>query len=143
MSWLPTSLIWGQLLETASEGTRLALRVVLCRLRPTLIPKGCVGKHHRAIARNGRVLLASALPLDALGDQEVCLRIAPWHRRILPGDAPRPEGVLLCAWPERAARDLSGAGPLYQAILASTAAPDGVLHIDLGGLRVLSLAAVV
>ncbi|MCI0464484.1 MAG: hypothetical protein L0Z62_46730, partial [Gemmataceae bacterium] len=32
--------------------------------------------------------------------------------------------------------------PLHRAVVTGAAAPDGVLHIDLGGLRVLSLVPV-
>jgi hypothetical protein len=142
MASLPANLIWGDLLDTDPPVARLVLRVVLCRLRPALISKGRVGKHHRAVARNGRVLLASALALDELEGQEVTLRVAPWHRRVLPGDAPRPEGVLLCAWPGRPAPAVRDAQALHRAVVAGAADPAGVLHIDLGGLRVLSLVLV-
>src|SRR5262245_21133274 len=107
----PPTLIWGPLLETDPPPARLCLRVRLSPLRPAFIPKGRVGAHHRAVARNGHVLLASAASLDELAGQAVRLRVAPWHRRTLPGDPPDSFGVLLCAWPE-----LSAPGPLLQAV---------------------------
>ena len=37
----------------------ILLRVRCCDVRPVFLPKGRVGRHYRAVARNGRVLLAS------------------------------------------------------------------------------------
>src|SRR5206468_2022091 len=73
-----------------------ALRAVLCDLRPRFLPKAAVGPGRRAVARNGRVLLCSDRPLDALAGQPASVRLQTWHRAILPGDLPAPYGVLLC-----------------------------------------------
>ncbi|HEV2949452.1 MAG TPA: hypothetical protein VGX70_18900, partial [Gemmataceae bacterium] len=56
-------LIRGSLLESVdSESIRFG--AILGDLRPRFIPKGQIGHGYRAIARNGRVLLASTQPLD-------------------------------------------------------------------------------
>jgi hypothetical protein len=130
---LPGSLIWGPLLDGAPAA--LSLPVALCALRPALIPKGQVGRHHRAVSRNGRVLLASALPVDALVGRRVQLRVAPWHRRLLPADPLTVHGVLLCAWAEPSEPEPQ----CYRAALAGEPLPGGALFLDLGGLRVLTL----
>jgi hypothetical protein len=116
----------------------LTFHAVLCALRPAFLPKGTVGRHHRAIARNGRVLLASAEPLDALAGQAVRLHLSVWRRRILPSDPLRPFGVLLRAWP---CSEGPGEGPLYRAALAAEPA-SAALALELGGLRFLSFASV-
>jgi hypothetical protein len=135
MSLARLSCIRGPLLD--ADATRLTLRVVLCALRPALIAKGTVGRHHRAVSRNGRVLLASAAPLDGLAGQTVRLNVSVWHRATLPGDQPEPFGVLLAAWPERG--PAPPGEPCYHAVVTEAPPPDGALHIDLGGLRILTL----
>jgi hypothetical protein len=86
-------LLCGPLLEAG--GWPLRLFVALCDLRPRFLPKGRGGRGHRAIARNGRVLLAADLPLADLAGRAARLRLQTWHRAILPGDAPKPYGLLL------------------------------------------------
>jgi hypothetical protein len=80
----------------SEAGLPLSLMVSLCDLRPRFIPKCKVGRGYRAIARNGRVLLASDCPLVELANRIVCLRLQTWHKAILPGDPPAPYGLLLC-----------------------------------------------
>jgi hypothetical protein len=128
--------IWGPLLDAAGSAS-LLLPAVLEDLRPAMIPKGQVGKHHRAVSRNGRVLLASHCPAEELAGQRVLLRVAVWHRRHLPGDPPRPYGVLLTV----RLHDASNTTPLHRAVLAEAPLSAGVLHLDLGGRRILSLVA--
>jgi hypothetical protein len=73
----------------------LALAAELCDLTPRFLPKFTVGRGHRAVARNGRVLLASHWPLAELAGRRVRLRLQTWCRAILAGEPPEPYGVLL------------------------------------------------
>jgi len=73
----------------------LKLKIRCCDLRPRFIPKGRVDRHYRAIARNGRVLLASDATLADLVGKVASLRIQTWHAAVLPGDSPAPRGILL------------------------------------------------
>jgi hypothetical protein len=95
MTFMPSEgrVLWGPLSEA---GLPLSLTVSLCDLRPRFIQKCMIGKGYRAIARNGRVLLASDCPLVELADRTVCLRVQTWHKAILPDDRPAPYGLLLC-----------------------------------------------
>ena len=133
MSSFPPSIITGPLLGGSVDCLEggLSLDAVLCDLRPALIPKGTVGRHHRAVSRNGRVLVASTSPLGDLAGSAVRLHLSYWHRRILPDDLPEPYGLLVCV------RPLGGEAG-YRSVLAGAAVPDAVLSIDLGGGRVLS-----
>jgi hypothetical protein len=97
MPWfqsIPENLIEGSLVET--EQYPLALPALLCDLRPRFLPKGRVGRGYRAVARNGRVLLASDLVLDDLSGRLARVRVQTWHKAILRGDRPAPYGLLLC-----------------------------------------------
>src|SRR5260370_35938255 len=87
-------LIWGRLLESA-EAESILFHAILCDLRPRFIPKGRIGRGYRAIARNGRVLLTSRLPLEALVGREAVIRLQPWRKIILPGEKPQVYGILL------------------------------------------------
>jgi hypothetical protein len=87
-------LLQGPLL--ASGRWPLGFHAVLCDLRPRFLAKGHAGRGWRAVARNGRILLASDLPLAELPGRTARLRLQTWHRAILPGDAPEPYGILLC-----------------------------------------------
>src|SRR5260370_18700991 len=97
-------LIWGSLLvgqdsnpaPQPSAYESLCLRAVLCDLRPRFLHKCRVGRGYRAVARNGRVLLASDGPVTDLGGRVALVRLQTWHRAILPGDALQPYGLLLC-----------------------------------------------
>ena len=92
---LLTDLVWGPLLASP-QALPLTLHTRLCDLRTRFLPKGAVRQGHRAIARNGRVLLATDRPLAELADRPAQVRLQVWHRAILPGDAPAPYGILLC-----------------------------------------------
>ena len=96
-------------------------------LRPRFLPKCIVGRGYRAIARNGRVLLASDAPLSELLDRLVRLRLQIWHRAILPGDVPEAFGILVDV---RAAASVSG--PIYGAHLIKAAEP-AALALEVGG----------
>jgi hypothetical protein len=119
-------LIRGPLL-TAAAPWPLSLCVLLCDLRPRFLAKGQAGRGHRAIARNGRILLAADRPLAELVGRCARLRLQTWHRAILPGDRPKPYGLLLCV------RPADGEEPQFETLLVSQ--PDGSaeLALDVGG----------
>jgi len=88
-----SSLLHGPLRE--SSEWPLALRVRLGSLRPGFLPKGQAGRGYRAVARNGRVLLASDRPLQELTARPADVRLQTWHKRILPAGTLQPWGILL------------------------------------------------
>ena len=87
-------LAWGPLLESLGSDS-VYFHAVLCDLSPRFIPKCRVGRGYRAVARNGRVLLASNMPLELLIEREVAIRLQPWRKIILPGDTPEFYGALM------------------------------------------------
>lgn len=138
------SLLNGRMLERpgAVPAAGLCLRAVLCDWGRAFIAKGMVGRHYRAISRNGRVLLASDRPLVELKDRLLRLRITHWHRQILPGKSPSPWGLVLSAWTlVEQAEDASPRPTVYRAHVSRVPLPQADLSIDLGGLRVLSLTS--
>src|SRR5947209_19911878 len=88
-------LLGGLLADTGREPVVLIAR--MCDLRPRFLAKGQIGRGYRAIARNGRILLASDVPLPQLDGVVVSVRVQTWHRTILPGDPAEPYGLLLSA----------------------------------------------
>jgi hypothetical protein len=95
-------LIWGPILErdysgSATDFDSVSFHAVLCDLSPRFIPKCRVGRGYRAVSRNGRVLLASNVPMESLMGCEVDIRLQLWRKIILPGDTPEVYGVLMCA----------------------------------------------
>jgi hypothetical protein len=86
-------LLWGPLAHTQADS--LTITAMLGDLSPRFLPKGRVGPGYRALARNGRVLLASDTPLAELNGKVAEVRVQTWHRAILPGDKPKPYGLLL------------------------------------------------
>ena len=112
------------------------LRAALGDLRPRFLPKGAVGRAaHRAVARNGRVLLCSDRPVAELAGLAAVVRLQTWHRATLPGDEPGPHGLLLCV------RGLERGRPLYAARLVPCGEAGGDLTLDVGGLLVLEFRA--
>ncbi len=107
----------------------IVLRALLCDLRPRFLPKGQAGRGYRAVARNGRVLLASDRPLAELPNHTVQLRLQTWHRAVLPGDVPEPCGILLLA----GRQDGPSAGPLHATRLTRHPELPFVLALDVGG----------
>jgi hypothetical protein len=122
------SLLRGQLLGEHS-GLPLTLRVQLDDVRPRFIPKCQVGGGYRAIARSGRVLLASDRALTDLIGQDLRLRIGIWHRAILTGDRPEPYGLLLIV---RAAVGPMNE-PLFSGRLMAGHVDSADLALDVGG----------
>jgi hypothetical protein len=121
----------GPLLD-ALGALPISLTVRLGDLRPRFLAKATVGRGVRAVARNGRVLLAGDRPLAELIDQVVRLRLQPWHKAILPGDSSEVYGLLLCV------RKVD-APTSYVARLASPAAEGFALAIDVGGEMILEI----
>ena len=113
------------------EGGRwpLSFLAALCDLRPRFLPKGQVGRGYRAIARNGRVLFASPLPLPAWIGRLGRLRLQTWHKAILSGESPRPYGVLVCLQPV----DVAVGPAAYQCRLQSAPVEPFALKLDVGG----------
>jgi hypothetical protein len=104
----------------------LVLIARLCDLKPRFLAKGTLGQSHRAVARNGRILLASHRPAAELADAVVQIRLQTWHKTILAGEAPREWGVLLCVRP-------TDQKPIYGTRLVRD--PEGAfdLALELGG----------
>jgi hypothetical protein len=125
---------WSPLLDAASD-LPISLRVQLCDLKPRFLPKGTVGRGFRAVARNGRVLLASDTPLAQLAGQVVTMRIQTWHKAILPGDQPAPYGLLVCV-------RCADVEPLYVARLTPRCEEPFALALDVGGEMVLEVRPV-
>ena len=121
-------LLRGPLLRKA-RSLPLGLCATLCDLRPRFLPKGRVGRGYRAMARNGRVLLASRLPLAELAGHAARLRLQPWNRAVLPGDVPEPYGLLLCLDTGRR----PAPGPIYETRLEPVEGEPAELCLDVGG----------
>jgi hypothetical protein len=129
-------LLGGPLLSAGAPWP-LVLRATLGDLRPRFLPKGAVGRAgHRAVARNGRVLLCSDRPVTELAGLAAVVRLQTWHRATLPGDAPAPHGLLLCV------RALERGTPSYAARLVRRAEAEGDLVLGVGGLLALEFRAV-
>jgi hypothetical protein len=126
-------LVSGSLLKlTTSES--ICFRAVLCDLRPRFIPKCRVGRGYRAVARNGRVLLASNMPMESLVDREAQIRLQLWRKVILPGEEPETYGLLICArCVDPAHPSEKRRGPKYLALLVNERLPSAELALDVGG----------
>jgi len=119
----------------------LSLNACLCDLRPRFIPKGQVGQGFRAVARNGRVVLASDVPVTELPGRVAHVRVQTWHKVILAGELARPYGLLLCV---RQAGHAKTAAILQTRLVNAVdrnVSADVVLAIDVGGGSVLEFFA--
>ncbi len=121
-------LLHGPLLDRAGT-LPLSLTAVLCDLRPRFLAKCTVGRGYRAVARNGRVLLACDRPLAELAGRAARVRLQVWHRALLPGDPPEPYGLLVCI----GTRPSAAPEPPYHTHLAKTGAGTAELILDVGG----------
>ena len=112
----------------ASDAWPLTFTATLCDLGPRFLVKCGVGRGYRAIARNGRVLLASDLPPTELTGRPVRVRLQTWHKAILAGDVPSPYGLLVCL------RSPEGeVPPEYEAQLVRQPGGSVPLAIEVGG----------
>jgi hypothetical protein len=121
-------LLHGPLLDQAGR-LPLTVTAVLCDLRPRFIAKGTAGRGYRAVARNGRVLLACDQSLAELVGRAARIRLQVWHRALLPGDRPEPYGLLVCI----RMRDRAVSERLYQTRLAREGENAADLILDVGG----------
>jgi hypothetical protein len=117
----------GPLLDTAGR-LPLSFFALLCDLRPRFLAKCQVRTGFRAVARNGRVLLASERPLEELMGRVAGVRMQTWHKVILAGEAPEPWGVLLCI---RCGEN--GSARPYTARLTDHCEEGFALALDVGG----------
>jgi hypothetical protein len=103
----------------------------MCDPLPRFLAKGQVGANFRAVARNGRVLLASNHCLKELDGTLAQVRLQTWHKAILPGEPPQPFGILVCV---RVLDEESGNSEYDTRIVSS---PDSSceLALDVGGMR--------
>jgi hypothetical protein len=112
----------------------LNLRVRWCDLRPRFIDKGRAGRGYRAVARNGRILLASPVAFAELPGRVTGVRFQVWHKTILPGAPAEEYGVLLSLFPE----NMPTESPLYRAALESGLVGENDFCLAVGGGFVLT-----
>jgi len=106
----------------------LVLPALLCDLRRRFLPKGIAGRGHRAVARNGHVLLCSDLPCDRLDGRPALVRLQTWHKAILPDEFASPYGVLLYVRTQGEPLE-----PFWTTKLVEVHEVDGDLLLDVGG----------
>lgn len=123
---------------TLDSSEPVLLDVELCSLNGAFIPKGRVGRHYRAISRNGLILLLSPQPLNNYQDSLVQLRMSVWHRASLPGQTPSPWGILLCVRDRHFPPDEKPTQSLLKATLAPARHPSAKIALDLGGERFIN-----
>jgi hypothetical protein len=129
-------LLSGRLVETAPLPLQFIARIG--DLRPRFLAKCRVGRGHRSIARNGRVLLASDCALEELAGAAAQVRLQVWHRQILPGDRAEPYGYLLSI--RRSGPGLPNA-VFWDLRLVALPAAQPHLLLDVGGRRWLQLVS--
>lgn len=126
-------LLHGRLRPAAGDWpVRLAVR--LGEMRPAFLAKGRAGRGHRAVSRNGRVLLASDRPLAGLVGRVARLRMQTWHLRLLPGDPATVHGVLLYV----EAADNADTLPAFDVRLCRSGQGNAELALDVGGRLMLA-----
>jgi hypothetical protein len=125
-------LLHGQLMDRVAS-LPFTIRVILGDLRVRFLAKGRAGRGHRAVARNGRVLLASQVPIEELVDTEVRLRFQVWHRRFLPGAPAEPWGILLCTAPVNSQASGGSEDVIRRARLAKQLGSADDLGLEVGG----------
>jgi hypothetical protein len=147
--------IWGPLWAEwqNSRVTSLSLTAWLGNLGPAFIPKARVGRYQQAVSRSGLVLLLdSRAPAHSGEDGSSAasagqrrapaqIRLAIWHRAVLPGARAEPYGIIVLV-NESFAQSTRADGPQpYWAQLACAEHPDAALLLDLGAGRILSFTA--
>jgi hypothetical protein len=136
--------IWGPLwTEWQNSGvTSLSLKAWLGNLGPAFIPKARVRRYQQAVSRNGLVLLLDSRAASA-GQQPAPaqIRLAIWHRAVLPGDPAEPYGILVVVNEGFAQSARADEPRPYLALLACSEHPSAALLLDLGAGRILSFTA--
>jgi hypothetical protein len=129
--------LWDE--SEASRRASLLLNVTLPPLGPAFIAKGKVGRHFKAISRNGLVILMSTFPpRDVPNSTAVRLRVAVWHRSHLQHEPATPYGLLLHAQ----VLQITGTLPhdrVYRAEVTASHSSDAALSLELGGERFLNI----
>jgi hypothetical protein len=133
-------IVSGRFWEESQRAGQFPIRqsVILCDFLPAFIPKGRVGRHSRAISRNGLILLMNSLASEPISGLSAELRLGFWNRSILPDSAPEPYGILMILRPfaaERAALPSDCCVTTFSGTVPSNA----VLSLDLGGNKFLSI----
>lgn len=117
------------------------LEAALPPLGAAFISKGKIGRHFRAVSRNGMVLLIGAEQHAEISAARMRLRMSIWHRAHLPNEAAEPWGILLYAQRGEANGPAAIPAAGHRGLIASLDAdhaPDSALSIELGGQRVLN-----
>jgi hypothetical protein len=147
--------IWGPLwTEWQNSGvTSLSLKAWLGNLGPAFIPKARVRRYQHAVSRNGLVLLLDSRAAAHLGEDASSaasagqqpapaqIRLAIWHRAVLPGDPAEPYGILVVVNEGFAQSARADEPRPYLALLACSEHPSAALLLDLGAGRILSFTA--
>ena len=127
------NLLWGTVLDQAG-GLPLSVLALLPDLRPSFIAKGKVGRGYRAIARNGRVLMASDRNLAELAGEVSLVRFQMWHRAVLPHEPHGPYGLLFVV---RRVLPTSCAEVPYTVRLVEVEKAESDLILNVGGCKLL------
>jgi hypothetical protein len=147
--------IWGPLwIEWQNSGvSSLSLRAWLGNLQPAFIPKARMRRYQQAVSRNGLILLldsrAAAEPDEDAPSAAPAgrrrapaqIRLAIWHRAVLPGALSEPYGILVVVNESLAQNARDDEPQPYWAQLACAEHPDAALLLDLGAGRILSFTA--
>ncbi|HLV94839.1 MAG TPA: hypothetical protein VKS44_06585 [Candidatus Acidoferrales bacterium] len=128
--------LWKRFVESAE--TSLTLETIVCPFGRAFISKGQVGTHHRAISRNGLVLLVSHEALASMEGFCARLRLSIWHRAFLRNKPAEPWGIILHAAIVEPPRTADRAGGVLQASIGRAAELAAALSIELGGERTLN-----
>lgn len=126
--------------KSQREGTISIRRsVILCDFLPAFISKGRVGRHSRAISRNGLVLLMNSLAAEQMEGLPAELHLGVWHRSILADSTPEPYGILMILRPFAAEHSAHPSSERCVTAFGPAIFPNALLSLDLGGNKFLSL----
>ena len=106
---------------------------------PAFIPKGRIGRHSRAISRNGLILLMSSVGTGSFASVPAELRLGIWHQRIFKDSAPEPYGILMVLRPAPTLEASFESTECCPMIFGSGAEAGAELVLDLGGNKFLSM----